>query len=297
MHPILFYIGTVPIYTFGVCLACAFLLAWGLLPKRIGLPRYHEVLHGLCPDTTYAWMWLGAIVGAKGWYALYHLSDMNSLQALGTLLGASGGLVWYGGLLGAMLALMLVAYGHATRGGQPFIKTCFVLLDVFAPLASLGLVLGRVGCWFAGCCYGAVTQSVWAVYYPHTHPTHGVGVHPAPLYEAVGALCLTVLLLTVERWLSASGQHPSLERQTMAGRGATNAPHAGVLTALFLIFYGGLRCMTEALRGDTIQVGHTGLSVSQWVSVIGILIGFVGLCVKYGSIFQGYHQRTYSEKG
>jgi phosphatidylglycerol:prolipoprotein diacylglycerol transferase len=272
MHPILGYIGFLPLYSFGVCVACAFLLAWFLLPKRFEHPSRQAILKPLCPDMTYAFMWLGAMAGAKLWYAFYQWHVIVSWASFWQVLGFSGGLVWYGGLLGAILALGGVSAWYTQKKYQSvqehtktpftFFETFLSLLDSFAPLASLGLVFGRIGCWFAGCCYGAMTSLPWGVHYPPSHPTHGSGVHPAPLYEALGALGITLGLYWLERHAQGLG---FVEKYLPKG----------FLCCVFLISYGILRFMVEACRGDTIPVG--GLSVSQWVSLLGVVVGMVGL--------------------
>jgi phosphatidylglycerol:prolipoprotein diacylglycerol transferase len=75
----------------------------------------------------------------------------------------------------------------------------FHFTDIVAPSAALGLAIGRIGCFLSGCCYGSASTFPWAVAYPATHETHGLPVHPAPLYETTLMLVVMGLLLRLDQ--------------------------------------------------------------------------------------------------
>jgi phosphatidylglycerol---prolipoprotein diacylglyceryl transferase len=166
---------------------------------------------------------------------------------LGSLL-SQGGLVWYGGVIGVLLASLIFARVKKMTMGH--------FGDIVAPAAALGLAIGRVGCLLAGCCYGAVCDLPWAIQYPHTHETHGLPVHPVPLYE-------TGLMLLVTFWLLKMDK---------------TKPFEGFTLWWFFILASLVRFGLEYLRGDRLVwslewAQGLNLSASQVVSIGGMVLG------------------------
>jgi phosphatidylglycerol:prolipoprotein diacylglycerol transferase len=95
-----------------------------------------------------------------------------------------GGLVYYGGLIGAMLA----GIGYLYWKKLPVWK----IADILAPSIALGSVFGRIGCLLNGCCYGRACDLPWAIHFPADHETHGAGVHPTEIYDALLNLILRI---------------------------------------------------------------------------------------------------------
>jgi phosphatidylglycerol:prolipoprotein diacylglycerol transferase len=156
-----------------------------------------------------------------------------------------GGLTFYGGLL------------LAIPGGVWFVRRKGLdmgrVADIAAPCIMLGLMFGRMGCFFNGCCYGVPTASFAGVHFPgHLGP-----VHPTQLYEATGALLLGVAL------------YVTLRRRAAAGR----AGH-GELFGWMLVGYGVLRTVLEIYRADP-RGGLGPLSTSQIISIPLIAAGAV----------------------
>jgi len=151
MYPRLFelpwsipYFGPITVYTYGVLLAAAYLLGLKLAMVRAskrGLNDAKVLDLGI-------YIIIAALVGAK---LLLLITDFRTFRAdpaeLLTLLRSGG--VFYGGLILAVA----VALWYIRRAGLPLWTTC----DVFAPGIALGHVVGRFGCFFAGCCYGQPT--------------------------------------------------------------------------------------------------------------------------------------------
>ena len=76
-----------------------------------------------------------------------------------------GGLVYYGGLIGATVA----GIGYLRWKKLPVWK----IADILAPSIALGSVFGRIGCLLNGCCYGRACDLPWAIHFPADHETHG----------------------------------------------------------------------------------------------------------------------------
>jgi phosphatidylglycerol:prolipoprotein diacylglycerol transferase len=253
MHPLLFTIFGLPVYGFGLMvglgIATGLFWAWQRLQQALPLHTATSLVAQL------PWLAVVGLFGARAMYAVYHPA-LFLAEPLG-FFTAGGGMVWYGAVMAGLLFVIYLARKHHV--------SLLRLTDVLLPPLMLGLAFGRIGCLLAGCCFGAETTLPWAIHYPQTHPTHGLGVHPVPLYEASGALALCVVSL----WLES--------RQNSEAR-------SGSVTALCAVGYGVLRFMNEALRGDALMVplasaGLPELSASQWLSLTAILVGLLVLAV------------------
>jgi phosphatidylglycerol:prolipoprotein diacylglycerol transferase len=244
MYPILFRIGSFPVNTYGVFLALAFLCAILLTVKlagRDGLPR--ERIYDLC-----LWMLLSSLVGSKI-LMLFTEPDYrgNPMQLLSLDFLRSGG-VFYGGLLGAVLA----GYLLMRRYKLPWWTTA----DACAPGIALGNFFGRQGCFAAGCCWGKPTTLPWGVKFSELgHEITGVPIdtylHPTQLYESFSLLLVFVFLLWLHKHKRFSGQ----------------------VILLYALLYALIRFAIEFVRadprGDILGLTTlTGLSTSQIISLI-----------------------------
>ena len=138
------------------------------------------------------WAAVWGFVAAK----VYFLID-NRAQFSWHLLGSSG-FVWYGGLIGGILTVVVL-----TRRYQLPLAT--VAGATALPL-SVAYGIGRIGCFLAGDgTYGTPTDLPWGMAFPDGVVPVTVPVHPAQLYEAAGAFAIAaVLWLLARRWLPLS---------------------------------------------------------------------------------------------
>jgi phosphatidylglycerol:prolipoprotein diacylglycerol transferase len=111
-----------------------------------------------------------------------------------------GGLVFYGGFLFAFATCFV----YLKRRHLPFLKTC----DLLAPGLALGEVFGRIGCFFAGCCYGNAAKLPWSVVFSHPHSLAKMGIplHPTQLYASLKALIVFIILISFRRYKRGDGQ-------------------------------------------------------------------------------------------
>ncbi len=254
MMPDLISIGPLTVHGYGVMMALGFLaglLNWTLLGRPIGRD------FKFCSDLLF-WIMVAGILGAR---TAYILSDLPYFMANPSRIIRidEGGLVYFGGFLGAWLALYLFARSRRV----PF----YELADMVVTSIPLAHAFGRVGCLMNGCCHGTVTQGALGIAYPersmawHHQLMHGMlspkagvslPVHPVQLYESTFNLLLFGLLLLAWR--------------------ARRRP--GMVGVLYLLVYPVGRFTIEFLRGDH-RVRWLGFSVAQWVSV-GLFIAGVG---------------------
>jgi phosphatidylglycerol---prolipoprotein diacylglyceryl transferase len=239
MYPRLLELGPLTVYTYGILLASAYLLGLTLAMKRASA----RGLDGARVMDLGIYIIISALVGAK---LLLLVTDWQLFRedpsALLTL-ARSGG-VFYGGLIAAVS----VALWYIRRAGLPLWITC----DVFAPGIALGHVVGRFGCFFAGCCFGKPTTMPWGITFTDPFAEANVGtplnipLHPTQLYEAGAEFIILMILLGTER----------------KGR-----PFDGRTFWLYMLLYAISRFIIEFYRGDV--RGSVGVfSTSQFISII-----------------------------
>jgi phosphatidylglycerol:prolipoprotein diacylglycerol transferase len=248
MRPILFQIGDIPIYTYGVLVATGVLL--GLAYARKQAPR-----SGIDPDKLWnmgIYTILVALLLAKIWLVLgnwdYYSVRPREIFSIQTF--QSGG-TFYGGIVGALATIILYTYFQK----MPMLAVA----DVSAGALPLGHAIGRLGCYAAGCCYGKPTTVAWGITFTNPIAARiagtplGVRLQPTQLYEATAEFLNFLFLM----WLG--------RRQTFRGQ---------ILGTYFLL-YGFERGTIEFFRGDPgrTMLFHDSVSLMQIASVGLILIG------------------------
>ena len=196
----------------------------------------------------------GALFGGRIMYILVTWSPeeiglMISRGEWELMLG--GGIVFYGGMIGGILFAFL---------GSLIAKDDLRnYLDVVIPVVPLGHAIGRMGCLFAGCCYGRPTDVFFGITYPENIGGAPVGVKllPAPLFEAAVNLVIFAVLM----YISAKNRSRYLT------------------TVLYCILYGTARFILEFFRYDSIRGIAAGLSTSQWISIGMICAALVGILI------------------
>jgi phosphatidylglycerol:prolipoprotein diacylglycerol transferase len=182
MHPILVTLGGVDVHWYGVMGALGFIVVCVIaLARSAALGMVKERV----ADVIF-WTAIAGLVGARGLYVLLNWSSFADWHAMLNI--RTGGLVFYGALILGLPAAAIMLW----RWKLP----PFALGDVFATALPFGHAIARVGCLFAGCCWGKPTDLPWGVVYsdPLAPGPHGIAVHPTQIYEAIyltaiGALC------------------------------------------------------------------------------------------------------------
>jgi phosphatidylglycerol---prolipoprotein diacylglyceryl transferase len=241
----------VQLQTFGIFFALNF-LAWAAVVAR----RLKEI--GKPVDWAYEMLFaalVGGLIGARGYYLLQNY-DAAKDDLLGSVFSGSG-LIWYGGLIGGAVAVVLWA---RWRG---FLS--LALLDLAAPALALGYAIGRIGCQVSGDGdYGKVSDLPWAMGYPHgSVPTAaGVEVQPTPIYET-----LSMGLLALTLWRLRDALRP------------------GAVFAIYLVGAGAERFVVELWRRNDHVLG--ALTAAQIESAAMFLAGAIWLALllrRHGSL-------------
>jgi phosphatidylglycerol:prolipoprotein diacylglycerol transferase len=243
MHPTFFRIGDFEIGTYGVMLALGFFFALSLAGRRAG--RF-----GLTSDKVASLGFFCVVAGiivARLTYLALNLGEFLARPA--ALLFSRSGYVFFGGLLGGILAAVI----WSRMKKVSFWETA----DLAAPAIPLAHAFGRMGCFLNGCCFGRVTRLPWGVCFPRIPPpgegppvggeaflqhlheglvsadsTHSLSVHPTQLYSVIFNLALFSFLL----WYTSRRRF------------------SGELFFYYAISYSLFRFLLEMARADVVRV-------------------------------------------
>jgi phosphatidylglycerol:prolipoprotein diacylglycerol transferase len=261
-------LGFIRIHWYGVMMAAAFLAAlinWTWLGRNRGKPA------AFCSDLLF-WVMLSGILGARVAYVLEHWGEYAA-DPVSMLFIQQGGLIFYGGLIGSAIAVVVLARIRRMPLAE---LTDFTLTSV--PLAH---AFGRIGCFLNGCCYGCACEAWYAVRFPALSPPwwgqqqlahtprgdaladlvarmpRATPVHPVQLYEAVANLAIYAVLVWVFRRRRAPGH----------------------VLAAYLLLYPPVRVLMEMFRGDRGErLAWHGYSIGQVMSGVAFGVG-VGVAV------------------
>lgn len=198
-----------------------------------------------------AYALLGGFSGAKLLYifvtvdniGLEYLLDKAFLNQV-----MRGGFVFYGGLIGGLITVLVAGKVHHID--------VMVYLDKLLFLIPLIHAFGRIGCFMAGCCYGKPYNGWGAVAFPaNSYAPSDIFLFPVQLLEAIVLLMIAALLFWLVHYKNVS------------------AP-----LGVYLVLYGIVRFLLEYLRFDTDRGYFGWFSTSQWISLVCVLVG-VGILI------------------
>ena len=247
IDPVAFALFGIPVRWYGLILVAAAAVAiW--LAQREG--RRRGIDSRIVSDAV---IWVGgaALVGGRVLYVIQN--ELGSLAEHPThiLMVWMGGLSFYGGLIGGLLALVVFA-----RRRRISVLAAF---DVAAPAAAIGQAIGHLGCLIGGDSYGIPTDLPWAVVYrnPGAMAPQGIPLHPTQAYEAI-----LLAVLFVGLWLGR-------ERLARLGGGAVAGAYLlGLAVIRFGLFY--LRDEPAVLFGlktaQLLGLGIAGLGVVLFIA-------------------------------
>lgn len=194
---------------------------------------------------------LATVAGGRAWFLLFNQNFITSWTDIFA--------VWQGGLsiLGAVIAMLFFVPWFAKKHNIPL----FPFLDRVALYSPLIQAIARIGCLFAGCCYGILSNLPWAVTYtdPESLAPLYCAMHPTQLYSSVLLFALFLLLYTVQNKLKFSGQ----------------------LFTLYIIGISFERFFVDFFRGDQELTGLSphffNLSVQQMTATGLAMLGIIVL--------------------
>jgi phosphatidylglycerol---prolipoprotein diacylglyceryl transferase len=243
MYPILFDVGGITVYTYGLLIAIGAIAGVAYMAiqgkKEVGL-SFDQA------NTLFLLIFLAAFAGGKAFLFFedvpYYLDHPKRIMT-------GRGFVFYGSFLFA-IPVMLYFF---RKNKLPV----YAMLDVMAITTCLVHAFGRIGCFMAGCCYGRPTDSALGVTFTHESCSAdplGTPLHPTQLYEA-GFITLVMVFLLVLR-----------DRRKFKGQ----------LFLLYLMLYAIGRFVIEYFRGD-LERGFIVDGVISHSQMIALIIFFAVL--------------------
>ena len=242
MHPTLLKFGSFTIYSYGVMVAIGFALSTLLVYARA--PRFN-IDKDRAVDLTIVVL-ISGIIGARLLYVLLNLS-FYAANPLEIIMLSKGGLVWYGGFLAALLAMVI--YIRIAR------LDFWSVVDLLAPYAALGQAFGRIGCFLNGCCYGMKVSPGFP--FSVTFPCDTDPRFPSQLVSA-GLLFIIFVFLLI--WQN-------------------HRRFVGEIFLAYCILYSSKRFIMEFLRGDNPKI-LMGLTISQIISALIFTVTLVIFILK-----------------
>lgn len=241
-------IQRVPISMYGLMIVIGAFLGVYIGIKRSN--KYHIEREDVIFSSCFAA--IGLIIGAKLLYIITAIPTIikhkdivfSSFSNFKELL--SGGFVFYGGLIGAVIGFYIYSKQYKIN--------IIDLLDLMAPSIPLIHGFGRLGCFFAGCCYGIEYSGPFhIIFHKSLAAPNGIPLFPIQVLESGLNFIAFIILLIYGRKLRSSGK----------------------LIGAYIVYYSIARFFLEFLRGDVARGIFWGISTSQWISLPLLAIGIL----------------------
>lgn len=240
MHPILFKIGYLPVYSYGFFIATGVMLGFSYMHWQ-GKKQF-----GLTFEQGYILFVLLVLAGGIGGKVFVIFEDPSFYLRNPQKLISGSGFVFYGTFLFTIPTMLW----YFRKIKIPTLG----MLDIMAVVACIMHGFGRIGCFMAGCCHGKPTDSILGVTFTdpicQAEPLNAP-LHPTQLYEAALIFSLLAALIFYKDKKKFDGQ----------------------LFLIYPIVYAAGRGVIEIFRGD-IQRGFLFgniLSTSQFIS-LGVMV-------------------------
>ncbi len=252
VYPLVFRIGSFEITGFGIMMMLAFVIGGWIVALELKRRKWNEEF---AADIVVGAV-VGGIVGAKLWYVIL-TRDPGAILS-------RGGLVWYGGFIGGVLAVIFQCW----RRRVP-LRVCSQLV---APALAAAYAMGRVGCFVVGDDYGRPTSLPWGVKFPQGLPPSTAGNLAAQFRLEVGNLPPSTLLAVHPTQLYEIAMMFAVF--AILWRLRLKPYRLGVLFGIYLMLAGLERFLVEFLRAKDDRF-LAGFTVAQLTSLLVVLVGVV----------------------
>ena len=233
------HIGPITFHMYGLMIAIGFVTA-------LYVAIYRGKKKGLREDIFYGIFYCAIIGGALGSRILYYIVEIpHIINDPSILWNFKVGYVVYGGIIGGILA--------SYRDCRVEKVNVLEYFDLVMPEVSLAQGFGRLGCFFAGCCYGRPTDAWYGITFTHSQMApNGVSLIPTQLISSAADFIFAAVLMFY----------------------ASKSPKKGRVASMYMVLYGIGRFSIEFLRND--YRGSVGiLSTSQFISIAVVAIGLI----------------------
>ena len=244
--------GPISIQTFGLFIAIG-------LSLFIWLVHQHKKRKNFISEEQFSTVtFIGILSGIIGGRLLFVAQEYQNMSGIIEVLS-----FWEGGF--SILGTIIFALGGIFFYLKKIQVPVLPFLDLIALYAPLAQSISRIGCFFAGCCYGTPSSLLWAIYPMNCKC---ISLHPTQLYSSFSLFIIFLFMRFVAtKFCSKPGQ----------------------LISLYIFLAGIERFAIGFWRGDseffTPQILRL-FSIHQW---IGLLVGTAGLTIFFGSTY--YHRQ------
>ena len=239
MHPVIFKLGPLAVYSYGTLVALGFAAAVFLISRRaaaFGLDKNRVIDLAIL-------ILISGIIGARAFYVLLNVG-YYAARPMEMFNLSRGGLVWYGGFLAAIPVFFI----YTKRAGIKFLD----MADLISPYVALAQAAGRMGCFLNGCCFGVPADSGCSL--GVMIPGEDIIRHPVQLYSVAALLAIYFILRIWQ------------EKRHFAGE----------IFLVYCVLYSLKRFFIEFLRGDNARI-LLNLTISQVISLVIFIIALTFL--------------------
>jgi len=248
LDPILFDFGILVIRWYSLAYVFGILIGWWLgkriISKKFQNPHYNFDNKEF--DNLITYIIISMLIGGRVGYALFYNLEYYLLNPFDIIKIWEGGMSFHGALVGIILG----TYYFSIKKN---IST-FLLLDIIAFVAPVGIFFGRIANFINGELVGKTTNVFWGVIFPNIDSNVR---HPSQLYEAFleGIILFAIMNLILFR----------------------DKYKTGTCSYVFLIFYGIFRIFSEFYREPDIQVGYLFdlMSMGTMLSILMVIAGII----------------------
>ncbi|SHK05927.1 Prolipoprotein diacylglyceryl transferase [Clostridium cavendishii DSM 21758] len=242
MKPVLIKIFGLNVYGYGLMIALGIIVAMSILSRKAKSKGYNE-------DSIFNMTILAVICGILGGKILYIITEFSDIvkDPSKILIEFGNGFVIYGAIIGGAIGVYL----YCRKKSWSFLD----IFDMVVPGVAIAQGFGRIGCFLAGCCYGAETTSKLSVVFPDDSLSlapAGVHLHPTQIYSSIFDFLLGLFLIWYSRKTDKKGR----------------------IFSLYLIIYSIGRFLVEIIRND--PRGNVGnLTTSQFIAIFTLALGII----------------------
>ena len=239
--PVAFHIFSLEIRWYSLAYIIGIILGWTYCKKKLIKDQRIQSLF----DDFITYLIIGVILGGRLGYALFYNLRYYLDNPIEIMMIWNGGMSFHGGLIGVIVASKLFSSKHKINQ--------FILLDLVALSAPIGIFFGRIANFINSELYGRATDLPWSVQFALID---SVKRHPSQLYEAFFE---GIVLFLILRYFFRKNY----------------LLNPGKISALFLIFYSSFRFVIEFFRSPDPQIGYLifNLTLGQLISVLFLITG------------------------
>ncbi len=243
MNPVLFHIwGPFSVHSYGFMIGLGIIVTLYFMQRDSILMRviYHKNIFDIASLIV-----LSAIIGGRLLHILEYPETIHSFLDCIDL--TSAGFSLLGSIIAGTGVLILYAYKQKIN--------IINLLDRFSIYMPLMYAISRLGCFFAGCCYGVKTTVFWSIVYKNkdVFAPCFVNLHPTQIYSSVaGFVIFLIMYFIIDLFFKKSGQ----------------------LVGVYFLLIGAERFFVDFFRAERLMA-HEFFSTSQMISILFMIIGFL----------------------